>query len=105
MNDERTHSPAFPGGRDTLMHATLQPWSAGDIFPAVITVVEFYADPEPSHRFFQPWDTGARFRARYFDLTLYGRTKRYPTYDAAAETAHAILAGRLPHDALGSRRA
>lgn len=36
---------AANGQRDTLGHSSIQPWSAGDLFPAVIARVERYNDP------------------------------------------------------------
>jgi hypothetical protein len=81
-----------PGGRDTVGHSAVQGWSAGDIFPAVITVVESYHDIDPCHRFRAVEPIGARLRYRAFDLTLDGRTERFSNYDDARAAARALLA-------------
>ena len=38
-----------PGGRDLVGHSSVQAWSAGPIFPAVIARVETYGDEDSLH--------------------------------------------------------
>lgn len=71
-----------PGGTDTVGHSAVQAWSAGDIFPAVIRIVESYSP-----------DGVARYRA--FDLLLDGKEERFSSYDDAATVARYLLRNPL----------
>lgn len=66
---------------DLIAHSSVQPWSAGDIFPAVINRVDYH-----------PPEGGEAYASRWA-LTLDGRREEgYASHDAAAEMARALLA-------------
>ena len=92
-----------PGRPDTVGHSSIQAWSAGELFPAVIARVEIYR--ERAHH--EAAAGGAldslamRRMATFWELTLDGRSKRFESYDAAADCARALLAD--PWDRYGLR--
>lgn len=79
-----------PGGTDTVGHSSVQAWSAGDLFPAVIATVESYG-------------ADGALRHTSFELTLHGRAERFATYDDAAMVARWALAS--PANTAAWRRA
>lgn len=97
-----------PGGLDRVGHSSVQAWSAGPIFPAVIAVVEVYDEPTPEEDlrglgrtypyadyvadfYAQPLD--ARLRYRAFELTMPGRdVMTYGSRDDAESAALGLLA-------------
>lgn len=60
-------------GTDTIGHSSVQPWSAGPIFPAVISLV--YRNGSPY----------------YAELILDGITQKVPNYKAAVSLAYYYL--------------
>lgn len=69
----------LPGGRDTRGHSSVQAWSHGEIFPAVIVIVD-------SH------DQEGTFRYRAYDLCLDGQAERFATHEDAEAAARMLLA-------------
>lgn len=88
-----------PGGRDLIGHSSIQAWSAGPLFPAVIAQVENYATyeeflrgrigqiPMTEEEFYaQPLE--ARFNWVAFELIYPGRKPAlYATYADAERVA------------------
>jgi hypothetical protein len=79
-----------PGGRDLIGHSSVQAWSAGPLFPAIIYVRERYDD--------QPYDAMGgtrhlddRLRSRSFVLSLDGREEEYASHADAEQVARALL--------------
>jgi len=103
----------LPGGRDTHGHASVQAWSYGDLFPAVIAQVEVYDEPRSmvswaydpqAHRFhgsygdyyeaFFARSLAQRLQATYHDLIYPGQpTLRFACYSDAAMVARCRNAG------------
>lgn len=88
----------MPGGADTVGHSSVQAWSAGDIFPATIGVVESYYPPAEYRGPLQgapaadsPKDFELRRRWVAYDLTLDGVTERFATYDDARSVAEVLV--------------
>ncbi len=67
------------GGTDTVGHSSVQPWSAGDIFPATIAVIESYT-------------YAGEYRFTAYELMLDGQSERFATYDDAVAAARMLLA-------------
>jgi hypothetical protein len=78
-----------PGGRDTIGHSSVQGWSAGDIFPATIAVVEHYDDYGDANNAALP--LAARLLYRCFELTLDGVSRRYVSHADAALVGRALV--------------
>ena len=94
---------AFPerttSGQDNLMHSSIQPWSAGPLFPAVIAVVEQYERyaESPQHRFNSQcreafYEKPAIHRRIQISVELIYpgfKTERFATWDDAVAVAQA----------------
>jgi hypothetical protein len=65
------------------MHSGVQPWSAGDIFPAVIARVERYPEGHTA---------ATAAPSTSWELTLDGRAEEYASHDDATSVARALLA-------------
>jgi hypothetical protein len=78
------------GGSDTIGHSSVQAWSAGDIFPAVISIVESYEHGSKAYREAVSLESRRRYTA--YDLTLDGVTERFSTYEDARDVARMLLA-------------
>ena len=81
-----------PGGRDTIGHSSVQGWSAGDYFPAVISIVESYFDCGTTANDKLP--LSARLRWRAFEVLLDGRSERYASHGDAEAAARFAVANR-----------
>lgn len=73
-----------PGGRDTIGHSSVQAWSAGELFPAVISTVESYAEGDGT--------LAERLRHTSYLLILDGREERYASFEDAKAVARRLLA-------------
>ena len=71
------------GGIDANPHSGIQPWSKGDLFPAVFVVVETYST-----------DERAALLKTEHEVRLYGETERFDNYTDAVEWARAKIAAR-----------
>ena len=83
-----------PGRPDTVGHSSIQAWSAGELFPAVIARVEVYR-PRAHHEAACGGaldSLAARRQSVHWELTLDGRSARFPSYDSAAAWARYVLA-------------
>ena len=92
-------------GIDTLNHSSVQPWSAGDIFPAVIARIEKYR-PAAHHE--QVCNGAmdsldARLEWTAWELTLDGHSETYATYEDAQAVAKHLLASAPARRLWGGR--
>ena len=93
MNPHDERMEAAARGIDTLNHSSVQPWSAGDIFPATIARIEKYR-PAAYH---EQAANGAmdsleaRREWTAWELTLDGHSEVYATYDDAHAVAEHLL--------------
>ena len=67
-----------PGGVDTKDHSSVQAWSQGDLFPAVIAIVDVH-------------DENGALRYRAYELALDGYTERFATWEDAETAARHLL--------------
>lgn len=81
-----------PGRPDTVGHSSIQAWSAGELFPAVIARIEMY--PAESFPSLLPGATLTDWTPEFtcWELTLDGVTAPFVSYDAAAQHARRMLA-------------
>ena len=84
------------GGIDATPHSGIQPWSKGDLFPAVFVVVETYDTPEDYLAPFYAANVPLKDRLlkTEHEVRLYGETERFDTYADATEWARAKIATR-----------
>ena len=73
-----------PGDADHVRHPSVQHWSQGEIFPAVIAKVEYYIPPE---RYSEDVDLEYRRVTSYYELILDGVIDTYATYADARDAA------------------
>lgn len=88
-------------GVDRLRHHSIQPWSAGDLFPAIIGRIERYR-AEDAARMHADSTSATVTRcpgcaicadpSTSWELLLDGHTEEYASYDDAAGVARALLA-------------
>lgn len=81
-----------PGGVDRVGHSSVQAWSAGPLFPAIIAVVERY--PEQAGTVCTQVG-GCSFcdgPSVSYELTLDSRSEEYATRDDAERVAAGLLA-------------
>jgi hypothetical protein len=79
-----------PGGIDTIGHSSVQAWSAGELFPCVIAVVERYEDPYQVVLGGEPVlviEPGFRLNSVSYELIAYGRREEYATREDAEMVA------------------
>lgn len=88
MNQNQNLKDLAKQGIDGLGHSSVQPWSAGPIFPAVIAKVERYAKHD---RFGNTSVLWARFETQWWELTLDGVTEQYATREDAELVAIALI--------------
>lgn len=94
----------FQSRTDTVGHSSVQPWSAGAIFPATITRVERYLSPLGEHQVDAMSDGYQRYLDRFYtgpladrldftswELTLDGRSEEFATYDDAHACAQELI--------------
>ena len=86
-----------PGGTDTIGHSSVQAWSAGDLFPAVVVKVERYWDDwqEMADRRAECINAYVpmceRLESAHYELILDGVSEAYATYADAAAAARFLL--------------
>lgn len=97
----RTIDSRAPGRPDILGHHSIQAWSAGPLFPAVICRVEVYR-PGAYHEIACPAldSLAARLVRVEFELQLDGWALRFSSYEDAAYVAKLVLNGGPDYRAL-----
>lgn len=84
-------------GVDALNHSSVQPWSAGPLFPCVIAKVERYdrtpyVMPLDGPEFAEVEALESRLQTQWWELTLDGRTEAYATREDAEAVARRLVA-------------
>jgi hypothetical protein len=93
-------------GRDTIGHSSVQPWSAGPLFPAVIARIERYGAPSKDaqwamraaigyadeERLMAALPLAERLECTSWELNLDGVAEEYASYEDAEHAARLLLA-------------
>ena len=101
VREYRRSRICVPGRPDILGHHSIQAWSAGPLFPAVICRVEVYR-PGAYHEIACPAldSLAARLVRVEFELQLDGWALRFSSYEDAAYVAKLVLNGGPDYRAL-----
>ena len=90
-----------PGRPDTIGHHSIQAWSAGPLFPAVICRVEIYRERAHHETVCPALDSlSARLIRVEWELQLDGWILRFGSYNDAAYVAKLVLDGGPDYRAL-----
>lgn len=89
-------------GVDALCHSSVQPWSAGPLFPAVIAKVERYRHSSGFELRAAP--LAERLETQWWELTLDGRTEQYASREDAEMVAARLLADPIQRARWNARR-
>jgi uncharacterized phage-associated protein len=91
MNQNQNLKDLAKQGIDGLGHSSVQAWSAGPIFPAVIAKVERYSDYVRNIYSGTLLPLADRLETQWWELTLDGVTEQYATREDAELVAITLI--------------